>query len=164
MFESLARPSLMKLVHSAIHIVAGLVLIRGAVMPWLTGATSTAGIEYGEGKLIFALGIVALVLAIGSALPQTPAQQLGLSFLRYEVAVVVLIVGVQKLVELRDLLNAQGFVAPHIGHGLYVTLAGGSLLAATGLAGVSQSLWHLARGLPISQVSSSSHEGPLDEP
>jgi hypothetical protein len=153
-----------RLAPTFIHFVAGLVIIVGTAMPWFTEGGRITGVEYGEGKLILVLGVLALALAVGRARTQGPAKQLALSLLQCEVAAFVIILAVHKLEDLRDLLNyspvsvGNGYILPPVSldQGLYVTLAGGSLLALAALAGVGRDLWLLMSGWRNPQLHSSS--------
>ncbi len=162
MLRPLALQGSMRLMPTFIHVVAGLVIIVGTAMPWLTEGRRILGVEYGEGKLILVLGAIALALAVGRARTQGPAKQLALSLLQCEVAAFVIILAVHKLDELRPPAHVLCFCPNNfrttsvtLDQGLYVALAGGSLLALAALANVGLSFWRLASGQRSLELHSS---------
>jgi hypothetical protein len=125
-------------------VLGGLLTMIGAALPWLHGLRAVAGYEFDAGHLSFFLGLAAVALGLLAASTTNWRLHFFLAVAGLWLAAGVLAPTFEQLDELRRWEGILGFIAMTVGNGIYVTLAGGSLIAFDSVLGLLPGLRRLA--------------------
>jgi hypothetical protein len=128
-------------------VLGGLLTMIGAALPWLhssgLGETSVEGYQFEAGQWSFFLGIAAVALGLLAASTTNWRLHFFLAVAGLWLAAGVLAPTFEQLDQLRLWEGILGFIAYTVGNGIYVTLAGGSLIAFDSVLGLLPGLRRL---------------------
>ncbi len=136
--------------HIASLILGGLLMAIGAVLPWLhvafgaplpwvhNGFNNTAGLSFDEGKITFALGLLAVLMGILRIFDRTDLLRWLTIVVGFSLGVTAIVLAVTKIMDIRSLQDMLGYLQLpiSIGVGLYLTVAGGVVTAVGSLFGI----------------------------
>jgi hypothetical protein len=129
-------------------VLGGLLTMTGAALPWFhssgLGDTSAEGYQFQAGQWSFFLGIAAVALGVIAASTPNWRLQFFLAVAGLWIAMGVLVPTIEQFNEIRRLAGILSFPASGVGSGIYVTLAGGSLIALDSVLGLLPGLRRLA--------------------
>jgi hypothetical protein len=125
-------------------VLGGLLTMIGAALPWLHSGGPVEGYQFEAGQWSFFLGIAAVALGLIAATTTNWRLHFFLAVAGLWLAVGVLAPTIEQLREIQRWAGALGFIAYTVGNGIYVTLAGGSLIALDSVLGLLPGLRRLA--------------------
>jgi hypothetical protein len=129
-------------------VLGGLLTMIGAALPWFhssgLGNTSAEGYQFQAGQWSFFLGIAAVALGLIAASTTNWRLQFFLAVAGLWIATGVLVPTIEQLNEFRRVQGILGFIAYTVGSGIYVTMAGGALIALDSVLGLLPGLRRLA--------------------
>src|SRR3990172_4486768 len=109
-------------------LMGGVLVVIGALLPWVdNNFNNPRGVEYGEGQITLALGLVLVGLAAIRLVGQGYVAGALVTFLGGSLSATVLMLALREQAEINALRDVLGFLPVQLGPGLPVTLAGGSL-------------------------------------
>ncbi len=120
-------------------ILGGQLVAFGAVLPWVyKRIDNPAGLSFDEGKITFALGLLAVLMGILRIFDRTDLLRWLTVVVGFSLGVTVVVLAFMKIMDIRSLQSMLGYLQlPYsVGVGLYLTMAGGAVTAVGSLFGV----------------------------
>jgi len=128
-------------------VIGGAVTIAGALSRWMTRAvvSDNAGIDFGEGRIILSLGIIAVLLGVVAVFNHAASVEILVAATGCALAAAVLSLAVAEIHEIQSYQNILAYIIPTVGEGLWVTVAGGSIVGLSSLTALGRGIARLTR-------------------